>query len=108
MSVVLDIDARSLIDISKAVRLSANNKDHTRALNAAINRVGNAGVAGVVKDLRAVTSVRADRAKKALAIRQSTFETLQYRVTASGRPLPLSYFDVSQGKRGVSARAWGR
>lgn len=108
MAVVLQIDARRLIDTSKTIRLSATNKDHTRALNAAINRTGDAGVVQVKKSLREATDVKADRLNKALAISRSSFENLRYVVKASGRPLPLAYFDVRQGKRGVSARAWGR
>jgi hypothetical protein len=109
MSVVVQIDAKQLADMGLAVKMSADNAQYTRALNAAINRSGRSATADPLKkDLRERTSIKADRLNRALKVTPATFETLQYTVSASGRPIPLSYFDVRQTRRGVSARAWGK
>jgi len=106
--VLLQIDARQISDLAEAVEQSVTDRQYTRALNAAINRVGRSATTQAKRDLRKATDIKTDRLDAAITETRSNFESLQYVVTGSGRPLPLSYFDVRQGRKGVSARAFGR
>jgi hypothetical protein len=108
MTVILNLDAREVTGFASAIQASATNKQWRRAMNAALNRVGRSATTKLKRDLREVTNVKTDRLNAAIVERRSNFEDLQYTVSASGRPLPLAYFDVRQTKRGVSARAWGK
>jgi hypothetical protein len=88
------------------------NKEHPRALAAAITRAGDMAFTRVVRQVAKQMGVKQTTLttrSRGLRKRRATFGNLTYEIQAKGHYLPVSYFPpLMSGRAGASARPWGR
>lgn len=93
-----------------AAKIDAVVRDKTLATAGmrAINHTGAKAFTRVRRELAGQTSAPREIITNSLKALKASTETLEYRITASGKALSLRHFRPRQFRAGVRAKVWGR
>lgn len=77
--------------------------DGPKAVNRALNRTGDMARTRVVRTLAKQTGLPQKIIRKAVKVKRSSWESLEYRLSSSGGDVSLKYFKARETRRGVVA-----
>jgi len=77
-----------------------------RAQVQAINKVGATARGRILRQVAGRMGIAQKRVKRSFDTDKATKQSIRYRITATGRPIPLIAFGAKQTRRGVTATAW--
>ncbi|MBB3996892.1 hypothetical protein [Aureimonas pseudogalii] len=98
---------RGLERFSEAIRALGNDESR-KVLNRAINRTGDSAKGKVNTALAKQTGLRKSIIVRAVRVRRSGWERLEYRIESSGGDVSLKYFEPRETDAGVSAKPFGQ
>lgn len=96
-----EVDVRELERFDNL--LGALGQDGPKVINRALNRTGDMARTRVVRALAKQTGLPQKTIRKAVKVKRSTWQDLEYRLTSSGGDVSLKYFKKRETRKGVVA-----
>ncbi|MEH6521211.1 phage tail protein [Sulfitobacter sp.] len=96
-----EVDVRDLERFGNMI--GALGQDGPKAVNRALNRTGDMARTRVVRELAKQTGLPQKTIRKAVKIKRSSWQDLEYRLSASGGDVSLKYFKARETLKGVTA-----
>ncbi|WP_039017541.1 phage tail protein [Halocynthiibacter namhaensis] len=88
--------------------LGALGQDGPKVVSRALNRTGDMARTKVVRELSKQTGLPQKTIREAVKVDRSSWQDLEYRLTASGGEMSLKYFKARETLRGVTASVRGK
>lgn len=87
---------------------SLGDKKMRQVANRALNRAGDMGRKHVKKALAKQVGLNQGQVLKYLKVKRSSWYSLEYRISSSGRDIPLKYFKPKEVAGGTTAKPFGK
>lgn len=96
-----EVDVRDLERFGNMI--GALGQDGPKAVNRALNRTGDMARTRVVRALAKQTGLPQKTIRKAVKVKRSLWQDLEYRLSSSGGDVSLKYFKARETRKGVTA-----
>ena len=96
-----EVDVRDLERFGNMI--GALGQDGPKAVNRALNRTGDMARTRVVRALAKQTGLPQKTIRKAVKVKWSSWQDLEYRLSSSGGDVSLKYFKARETRKGVTA-----
>jgi hypothetical protein len=96
-----EVDVRDLERFGNMI--GALGQDGPKAVNRALNRTGDMARTRVVRELAKQTGLPQKTIRKAVKVKRSSWQDLEYRLSSSGGDVSLKYFKARETRKGVTA-----
>lgn len=96
-----EVDVRDLERFGNMI--GALGQEGPKAVNRAMNRTGDTARTRVVRELAKQTGLPQKTIRKAVKVKRSSWQDLEYRLSASGGDVALKYFKARETRQGVTA-----
>lgn len=96
-----EVDVRDLKRFGNMI--GALGQDGPKAVNRALNRTGDMARTQVVRALAKQTGLPQKTIRKAVKVKRSSWQSLEYTLSSSGGDVSLKYFKARETRKGVTA-----